>query len=59
MVICGLHRNDQKWGLLSPLPQMRDKDTKELFRIKFLRGLVTSREKKMIDEIKAHDDLLH
>ena len=41
MVICGLHRNDQKWGLLSPLPQMNDKDTKELFRIKFLRGLVT------------------
>ena len=41
MVICGLPRNDQKWGLLSPLPQMNDKDTKELFRIKFLRGLVT------------------
>ena len=59
MVICGLPRNDQKWGLLSPLPQMNDKDTKELFRIKFLRGLVTWREKKMIDEIKAHYDLLH
>ena len=38
---------------------MNDKDTKELFRIKFLRGLVTWREEKMIGEIKAQDDLLH
>ena len=59
MVICGLHRNDQKWGLLSPLPQMNDKDTKELFRIKFLRGLVTGRDEKRICEIKAQEALLH